>query len=119
MFIASKYEEIYPPRIQDFVTSAKGAFSKEEIFEMEFCMLSTLDFNVHFTSSYDFLGRYAFLAKATTPERNFAQYLLEASFIEYPMLKYSLANLAASALYFALRIMRQETSETRQKNWGV
>ena len=72
MFIASKYEAIYPPRIQDFVTSAKGAFSKDEIFEMEFCMLSTLDFNVHFTSSYDFLGRYAFLAKATTPERNFA-----------------------------------------------
>lgn len=73
---------------------------------MEFALLSALDYDLHFTSSFDFLGRYAFLAKATTPERNFAQYLLEASFLEYPMLKYSHANLAASALYFALRIMR-------------
>lgn len=82
-------------------------------------MLSALDFSVHFTSSYDFFNRFAFLAKATVPERNFAQYFLEASFIEYPMLKYTQSNLAASALYFALRIMRQESSELRQKNWGV
>jgi hypothetical protein len=56
---------------------------------MEFTMLMALDFDVHFTSSYVFLGRYNFLAKATAPEINFAQYLLEASFLEYHMLKYS------------------------------
>ena len=106
LFLASKYEEIYPPRITDFVASTKGAFSKEEIFEMKYAMLHSLDFDIHFTSSYTFLGRYALLAKATPPERNFAHYLLEASFLEYPMLKYTQANLAASALYFGLRIMR-------------
>ena len=85
---------------------------------MEYAMLHALDFDIHFTSSYVFLGRYALLAKASTLERNFAHYLLEASFLEYPMLKYSQANLAASALYFGLRIIRQESSEARFKNWG-
>jgi hypothetical protein len=85
---------------------------------MEFGMLMALDFNLHFTSAYEFLGRYNFLAKASAPEINFAQYLLEASFLEYHMLKYSQSNLAAAALYFALRIMRQESAEDRHKNWG-
>ena len=91
---------------------------REDVFDMECIILSSLDYDLHFTSAFDFLGRYAFIAKATTPERNFSQYLLEASFLEYPMLKYSQSTLAASALYFALRIMRQESSDARHRNWG-
>jgi hypothetical protein len=59
IFIASKYEEIYPPQIGDFVASLNGTFVKEEIFEMEYAMLHALDFDIHFNSSYVFLGRYA------------------------------------------------------------
>ena len=81
-------------------------------------MLMVIDFDLHFTSAFDFLGRYNFLAKSSTAESNFAQYLLEASFLDYNMLKYSQANLAAAALYFALRIMRQESAHDRHKNWG-
>ena len=44
MLIASKYEEIYAPEVQDFVYITDRAYSKSEILECEFSMLSALDF---------------------------------------------------------------------------
>lgn len=73
---------------------------------MKYCTHSTLDFCIHFTSSYYFLGGFVLLAKATTPELNFSQYFLEASFIEYPKFKYTQSNLAANGLYFALKDLK-------------
>jgi len=35
MLIASKYEEIYPPIVTDFVYITDNAYSKKEILEME------------------------------------------------------------------------------------
>lgn len=42
LFIAAKYEEIYPPEIKDFVFITDRAYSKEDVLEMEFMILSTL-----------------------------------------------------------------------------
>lgn len=35
MFIACKYEEIYPPIVKDFVCITDKAYTKEEILELE------------------------------------------------------------------------------------
>ena len=42
LLIASKYEEIYVPDIQDFVFISDNAYSKKEILKMEFDILKTL-----------------------------------------------------------------------------
>ena len=44
MLIASKYEEIYPPIVTDFVYITDNAYSKKEILEMEESILSNLEF---------------------------------------------------------------------------
>lgn len=46
MLIASKYEEIYPPEIKDFVYITDRAYTRDEILEMEAKILRTLEFNV-------------------------------------------------------------------------
>lgn len=50
MLIASKYEEIYPPIVTDFVYITDNAYTKQEILEMEESMLTKLEFGIHFTS---------------------------------------------------------------------
>jgi G2/mitotic-specific cyclin-B, other len=35
MLIASKYEEIYPPEIRDFIFMTDKAYTKEQVLEME------------------------------------------------------------------------------------
>ena len=48
MLIACKYEEIWPPQIRDYIHMCDKAYTKDQIIEMELCMLSALDFNVDF-----------------------------------------------------------------------
>lgn len=62
MLIASKYEEIYAPEVRDFVYITDNAYTRKEIFEMEYSMLSELEFNLTTPSSYRFLERFAKIA---------------------------------------------------------
>ena len=46
MLISTKYEEIYPPTVKDFVYITDEAYTKEEVLEMESDILQTLDFDL-------------------------------------------------------------------------
>lgn len=82
MLVASKYEEIYAPEVQDFVYITDNAYSKAQIFEMENHLLSTLHFDVTFPSAYRFLERFNKVAKGCPKVWNLARYLIELPLIE-------------------------------------
>jgi cyclin B len=46
LFIACKYEEIYPPDLKDFVYITDNAYTKDEVLEMEGRMLLSLTFDI-------------------------------------------------------------------------
>eukprot|EP00948_MAST-09A_sp_MAST-9A-sp1_P000741 g741.t1 len=46
LFVASKVEEIYPPRARDFALTTDGAFSTDEIMKMEMTLLHVLDWQL-------------------------------------------------------------------------
>ena len=83
MLIACKYEEIWPPQIRDYIHMCDKAYTKDQIIEMELCMLSALDFNVDFVSSNSFLERFVQISKADQTTHNLAQYMLEISMLDY------------------------------------
>jgi G2/mitotic-specific cyclin-B, other len=58
LLIASKYEEIYPPELKDFVYITDRAYTKQDVLEMEFLILNTLSFDITFPTSLRFLERY-------------------------------------------------------------
>ncbi len=64
LMIATKYEEIYPPTVKDFIFVTKNAYSRQQILEMEQQILFKLEFQMSETSSYRFLERYSKIAKA-------------------------------------------------------
>lgn len=55
LFIASKYEEIYPPELSKLVYITDNAYQREDVLEMEMDMLKTLDFNVTVPSPIKYL----------------------------------------------------------------
>lgn len=57
--IAAKYEEIYPPELKDFVVITDRAYTKEDLLDMEFRILSTLEFELTFATSWRFLERFS------------------------------------------------------------
>ena len=46
MLIASKYEEIYPPLLKDYVYITDNQYSADHILDMEKSILFALDFDV-------------------------------------------------------------------------
>ena len=62
MFIACKFEEIYSPDLKDFVYVCDNAYTKEEILEFEGNVISSVNFDLTFTSPLRFLERYSIIA---------------------------------------------------------
>ena len=44
LLIATKYEEIYPPTVKDFIYMTKNAYTKAQILDMEMQILKNLEF---------------------------------------------------------------------------
>jgi G2/mitotic-specific cyclin-B, other len=59
LFIAAKYEEIYPPSLSDFAYICADTYNKTEIIEMESMILVDLNFNLVMTSPFVLLSIYA------------------------------------------------------------
>ena len=57
MLLASKYEEMYAPEIQDFVTITDNAYTKAQIRKMEALIFRELGFNLSKPHCLHFLRR--------------------------------------------------------------
>ena len=112
MFIASKYEEIYAPECRDFVYISDKAYTREQILSMEGLMLSKLSFQLTTPNAFVFLKRFAKVAGIISTPRSktelLANYLVELTLQEYPMLQYLPSTISAAAVYLALKTMGQQ-----------
>ena len=59
LFSAAKYEEIYPPSIEDFVYICADTYTREDIINMEGLVLDELQFCLVSTSSHNLIGHYS------------------------------------------------------------
>lgn len=107
MFIASKYEEIYPPEADDFVRITDNAYTRDEVFKMEEELLASIGYRVTFPTSYQFMKRFI-KASRTRDDRveHFSHYVIDRSLQEYKLVKYLPSTIAASAVHIARTQMR-------------
>jgi len=119
MFIACKYEEIYPPELKDFVYITDGAYVKADVLNMEYKMLKSLDFNVTFPTQWSIFEIYK--KKLDLNEKTFklAWFLMELCLINYKTLKYKMSVLAASAILIASKTLGVYSSNWFLKNVGI
>jgi hypothetical protein len=117
MLIASKYEEMYPPEVRDFVYIADNAYSRAEIFAMEALILRKLDFNLGTPLSLHFLRRFSrachadikvlirmLLVLLTAQVHSLAKYLMEVKMMSYSMVKFRPSETAAAAIWIARKV---------------
>ncbi|KAK7867334.1 hypothetical protein R5R35_001110 [Gryllus longicercus] len=104
LFVASKYDERFPPSIEDHLYVCEGAYTKSQLMEMEISILKHIDYNLGFPISYRFLRRYARFAQVSMPTLTLARYILEYSLMDYSFISQSDSKLAAAALLLALKM---------------
>lgn len=73
LFIASKFEEIYPPVLEDFVYICADTYTKNEIIHMEALILNDVGFRLVTSTSHTLLGIYATQSRHSFDFRGFNQ----------------------------------------------
>jgi len=119
MFIACKYEEIYPPELKDFVYITDGAYVKTDVLRMENKMLASLNFDVTFPTQWTLFE--TFRRKLDLDEKTFklAWFLMELCLINYKTLKYKMSQIAASAILIATKTMKVYKNDWFSKILGI
>lgn len=102
LFIACKFEEIYPPEVNDCVYITDNAYTREAVLEMEGQILQTLNYQICVPTGYHFMMRYLNFINASSYLRYLSFYYAERNLQEYDMLNIPPHKFAASALFAAL-----------------
>ncbi|XP_062098743.1 cyclin-A1-1-like [Humulus lupulus] len=110
MMIASKYEEICAPQVEEFCYITDNTYFKDEVLQMESSVLNFLKFEMTAPTTKCFLRRFVRAAQGINevPLMQFeclANYLAELSLLEYSMLCYAPSMIAASAIFLAYFII--------------
>ncbi|CAN0336235.1 unnamed protein product [Bubo scandiacus] len=106
MFIASKYEEVYPMSIGDFMCITGDAYTKVQVHHMERKILKALDFCLGHPLPPHFLRRIAKIAKVEFKEYSLAKYLMELCIIDYDMVHFPSSKTAAAAACLTLKLLK-------------
>lgn len=107
LLISTKYEEIYPPSVRQMLkVAANETIKKEDVLDMEYKILRTLDFGVTFPTPLRFLERLKKLVNADDHIFNLAHYIAQYSllYIKFQTLKPSLV--ACGAIYLAMKSIK-------------
>jgi len=128
MFVACKYEEVFPPACSDLISVSDKLYSRDEILRTEGQILSQLSFELTSPSALVFLRRFAKVAgiaagvmpstvrtgklghgvhlhigESTMKTEMLANYLVELTLQEDAMRQYLPSTLCAAAICLALK----------------
>ncbi|XP_068656455.1 putative cyclin-A3-1 [Aristolochia californica] len=104
MLIASKYEEISAPHVEDFCYITDNTYTKEEVVQMETSVLKLLNFEMGNPTIKTFLRRFTMEAQENSKSTNLqleflSYYLAELSLIDYGCVKFLPSVIAASVIF--------------------
>ncbi|XP_021249841.1 cyclin-A2 isoform X2 [Numida meleagris] len=102
MLLASKFEEIYPPEVAEFVYITDDTYNKKQVLRMEHLILKVLSFDLAAPTINQFLTQYFLHQQTNAKVESLSMYLGELTLIDAdPYLKYLPSVIAAAAFHLA------------------
>ncbi|CAH9100580.1 unnamed protein product [Cuscuta epithymum] len=120
MLIASKYEEISPPHVDDFCYITDNTFNKKEVVKMEQDVLKSLKFELGNPTIRSFLKKFIEIAEEDykTGKVQFlflVYYLAELSLLDYYCVKFFPSMVASSVIFLARFTLKPNVHPWNQK----
>ncbi|KAK5643944.1 hypothetical protein RI129_007789 [Pyrocoelia pectoralis] len=118
MYIAAKYEEIYPPDISEFVYITDDTYSKKQVVRMEHLILKVLSFDLSVPTPLIFITAMSISTGMSNQVMFLAMYLSELAMLETDVYLETLPSiLAAAAISVARYTLKMEpwTCELKRK----
>ncbi|KAG7458726.1 hypothetical protein MATL_G00223700 [Megalops atlanticus] len=102
MLLASKFEEIYPPEVAEFVYITDDTYTKKQVLRMEHLILKVLSFDLAAPTINQFLTQYFLHQPVTQKVESLSMFLGELSLVDSEsFLKYLPSHMAAAAFVLA------------------
>lgn len=106
MFLASKYEEMFVPAIDDFAYMTDNTYTKQDIRQMEINILKTLKFLLCKPLPLNFLRRFSKAGQAESIHHNMAKYFMELSLHDSEFSSWDPSYLAACSLCLSFKLLK-------------
>lgn len=100
--IAAKFEEPYPPCVDDFLYICDDIYQRKEMLAIEISILQTLKFDINIPVAYHFLRRYAVCLRADMNTLTLSRFICEMTLQEYNYIHERASKLAAGCFLLAL-----------------
>jgi cyclin B len=109
--IASKYEDIYPPYVDELSQICNFIYTTDDILKKEYEILVGLNFDILYNSSYKYLSFFHSVTEHENLKLFFlAQFILELSLENIEILEYSQSKRALASLLTAKKILQIKRS---------
>jgi len=109
MFIASKYEEIYPPDVSEFVYITDDTYTKKQVLRMEHLVLKVLGFDLSPPTTHLFVNNYCQMFGMSEKSQHLSMYINELTLLDGEnMLRFPPSMLAASSVALARHTIGDE-----------
>ena len=119
MFIAGKYEDIYPPDIKQFLFMTDNAYKREELIRMESDILDKIEFNLTFPTYLRFLEIYK--KKINLKEKDFyrCRYFIEIALFDYNCCHFSPSLIAATSIFLNFIIKNNKNKDNKYSEKSI
>eukprot|EP00929_Paragymnodinium_shiwhaense_P119713 TRINITY_DN9160_c0_g1_i1.p1 TRINITY_DN9160_c0_g1~~TRINITY_DN9160_c0_g1_i1.p1 ORF type:complete len:592 (-),score=126.91 TRINITY_DN9160_c0_g1_i1:312-2087(-) len=107
MFIGSKFEEIHPPELRDFVYICARAYTREDVISMEARILNLLNWGTCAPTAAHFMPRLTKANSCSEVQEHFVQYLVELALVDYRSLELDAQHVVAAACLLVNRLFRR------------
>lgn len=108
LFIAAKYEEIYPPLLKDLANMTENAYSENDILKMEGEILETLDFDICYPSVGRFTEIISINFNFIQKDFHQASYLTECFMLDSAFNKYFPCLISFAVTYIIMQFKQYE-----------
>ena len=106
LLISCKFNEIYYPKLEEFIRITNNTYKKSEFLEMEKEILKVLEFEIFFPSSIQFYQIISKIFNFDEEQDYFGKYFLESSLIDYDMISFSPSIIAISCAYIVMKYFK-------------
>lgn len=106
LLLQSKYEEVYPPQLKDFLAVCDNAYTAEQMLDMEADVLNELSFDISQASSLYFLQLAQLHLQMEAKPAAFARYVLETALLDASAARHTNAAQVAGALFLVHKIFK-------------
>jgi len=108
LFLAAKYEEIYPPAVKDFIYLTDDSYTVDQLLRMERLLLHVLGHRVAPPTPGYFLDHMTTRLKCNEIDVHLAHYLVELAMVRENYISYLPSTLSAGAICVARHLMGRQ-----------